>query len=197
MPLETNDNATVRKLCERLYAGEALSEDEGSLLLHAAKRLSTDHQVSFALHALARSSIPGAEEVIASYLKQHPPGKVAAYALNALCNMGLFEKYRSEIFKALYRPSPDNKYPFASVTAIGCMGKCLKQHKDREFAELLIGFIKAEKYLPSAASKDSSLAQASRVAAIHAVGGDTALAGEDQAYEDQCVAQFLAERKFG
>jgi len=133
-----------------------LSVDEESFLLVEVKRLPMDNQTSFALGALAESSIPDAELVIASYLEQSQSSRMANDALRALCIMGLCQKYRHNILQALYHPSPDKEYPYAAVTAVGCMGRCLREHKDQEFAEILIGFILAEERLPSAASKESS-----------------------------------------
>ncbi len=194
---ENEVKVLVQNLCEKLYEGGSLSQDEASSLLSAMEHPLADHEIVYAMGALARSNIEGVEDIIVSHLEQLPSSKIAAYALRFLCDMGLQQKYRRQIMDALNYIPPARKYPFSGGIAVGCMGKYLRSHKDKEFASIISDLLHISKDFSSSNRRESALAIAAQLAAVNAIGGDPGRAVDDKVYTADCVARFLTERTLG
>ena len=197
MQAELEADEKVRRHGKRLYAGELLTGVEMTWLLHELDRPLDTNLANYVLSALAASKMQGAEDMLAKLVATSPFLDVAAHALRELCGMGLSKKYRSHIVQMLQCPLLSVEEANIRESVLVCIGYFLRDHKDKEFADILRQLILQGAAPRPAAIDDAGLGIVVRLSAVLAVGGDTGRSSEDSAYEDEQIARFLSERELG
>lgn len=182
----------ILEIVRRLFRSDPLTQEEVSYIVDRASNPPSDASLSHLLSAVARLIGVEAEEVVSIYLDRLDNPNVVGFALKALREMGVAQKYKEKILLYSEIFLEHDVRSRLAASSLNYMGWYLRHQRDEDYERVLCSKLLVAPDVDKLSKRDLIEASTARMAASNAMGADmAAIVGQPEAIH-LCVQRFLA-----